>query len=222
MSDLTDTSRTAHGHFLEDTLRGHGHVCAFFPTPDDEYRILLPFVKERLALGERTVHVMPSERCDHADRLRAAGIDVDAATRRGQLELLMSETTYLRDGHFDEDAMIAMIEDVLNKGRALGFPRTCLVAHAEPVFNDADDAVAFLEYEIRLNTVLAPYPDSVICAYDLRLISAGRAAQVLRAHHRVLVNGVLIENPHFVSPEASLDELLEQPSRAATGDAPVG
>jgi hypothetical protein len=197
----------AHQHYIRDTLRGHGHVCAFFPTPEDEYRLLLPFLKERLALGDRTVHVIPRARKDHADHLRAAGIDVDTATERGQLELLDSETTYLREGRFDEDAMIAMLTGILDKGRALGFSRTCLVAHAEHVFNDTEDARAFLEYEIRLNKVLAGYPDSVICAYDLGEISPGRAAEVLRAHHTVMVNGTLIENPHFVSPEASLVEL---------------
>jgi hypothetical protein len=210
MSESTVTPPIpAHQHYIRDTLRGHGHVCAFFPTPEDEYRILLPFIKERLALGERTVHVMPRARTDHADRLRDAGIDVDTATRQGQLELLISETTYLRKGRFDEEAMIAMLTEILDKGRALGFARTCIVAHAEHVFNDTEDARAFLEYEIRLNKVLAGYPDSVICAYDLGAISAGRAAEVLRAHHTVMVNDTLIENPHFVSPEASLEELLE-------------
>jgi hypothetical protein len=209
MSESAGTRIPAHQHYITDTLRGHGHVCAFFPTPEDEYRILLPFMKERLAIGERTVHVMPRDRRDHADRLRAAGIDVDTATRQGQLELLISETTYLREGRFDEDAMIAMLTGILDKGRALGFPRTCVVAHAEHVFSDTEDARAFLAYEIRLNKVLAGYPDSVICAYDLGEISTGRAAEVLRAHHTVMVNGTLIENPHFVSPEASLEELQE-------------
>jgi hypothetical protein len=214
MSEPAVTPIPAHQHYIRDTLRGHGHVCAFFATPEDEYRILLPFMKERMALGERTVHVMPRDRKDHADRLRAAGIDVDTATRRGQLELLVSETTYLREGRFDEDAMIAMLAEILDRGAALGFPRTCLMAHAEHVFKDSEDARAFLGYEIRLNKVLARYPDSVICAYDLAEISAGRAAEVLRAHHTVMVNGTLIENPHFVSPEASLHELRELLARA--------
>jgi hypothetical protein len=207
MNDSAATHLPSHEHYISDTLRGHGHVCAFFPTPEDEYRILLPFIKERLALGERTVHVMPRDRKEHADRLRAAGIDVDRATAQGQLELLMSETTYLRAGRFDKDAMIARLIAILDNGRPLGYPRTCVVAHAEHVCTDTEDARAFLEYEIRLDKVLVGYPDSVICAYDLGEISSGRAAEVLRAHHTVLVNGVLIENPHFVSPEASLEAL---------------
>lgn len=212
--------RNAPATYLNDTLQGHGHVCAFFPSPADEYRILLPFVKERMALGERVVQIMPSDRHDHLDRLRRSGIDVNAALDAGQLELLTSEEVYLRDGRFDESAMLESIKNILVEGHARGFPRTCLLAHAEHVFDDSDNARAFLEYEIHLNLVLAQYTDSVICVYDLQEIRAGMAAEALRAHQTVLVNGVLMENPHFVSPAASLSELLDLLAQTLPGPDP--
>ena len=39
------------------------HVCAFFNSHDDEYRVLLPFIKDGLERGEKAVHTpsIPSD-----------------------------------------------------------------------------------------------------------------------------------------------------------------
>jgi hypothetical protein len=56
------------------------HVCAFFHSPDEEYRVLLPFIKEGFDRGEKAFHIVdPKLRENHLQRLRSAGIDVAAA-----------------------------------------------------------------------------------------------------------------------------------------------
>ena len=37
------------------------HVCAFFNTDEEEYRILLPFIKDGLKSGDKAVHVLNPE-----------------------------------------------------------------------------------------------------------------------------------------------------------------
>ena len=52
------------------------HVCAFFNSDEEEYRVLLPFIKDGLKSGDKVVHVLnPEQRQDHLQRLTAAGID---------------------------------------------------------------------------------------------------------------------------------------------------
>ena len=52
------------------------HVCAFFNSDDEEYRVLLPFIKDGFECGDKAVHVVnPDQRPDHLQRLAAAGID---------------------------------------------------------------------------------------------------------------------------------------------------
>src|SRR3954462_14233936 len=117
--------------FAGTFLRDYRHVCALFDTQDDEYRILAPFIRDGLKNGERGITVVPDERQDHLARLREEGIDVDATRRSRQLECLGSRETYLRDGRFDQNAMLDFIRQALEAGPSLGFPRTRLVAHAE-------------------------------------------------------------------------------------------
>jgi hypothetical protein len=103
-----------------------------FSSPKEEYDTLLPFICGGLNCGQRAFHVPPSQhREDHLEQLCKAGIDVEAAQRTRQLEVALPEDTYLKGGRFNKDAMLALIQEALKAGTALGFPLTRMVAHAE-------------------------------------------------------------------------------------------
>src|ERR1700683_4016417 len=96
------------------------HVCAFFNNDEEEYRVLLPFIKDGLKSGDKAVHVLnPEQRPDHLQRLVAAGIDPAAAQQSGQLELRINTEVYLPDGRFDQDRMLQVFEQ-LASGNAEG------------------------------------------------------------------------------------------------------
>jgi hypothetical protein len=159
----TPTQTAAPVRFAGAVLARSRHVCAFFNSRDEEYRVLLPFIKEGLERGEKGFHITdPALKADHLARIEHAGVDVTDAQRRGQLEVLVWQEAYLRNGHFDQDAMLALIEEVLRKGVKDGFPLTRLVAHMEWALEDRPGVDDLVEYETRLNYVLPKYPDPVI------------------------------------------------------------
>ena len=74
--------------FAGSMLGARRHVCAFFHSHDEKYRVLLLFIREGFERGEKAFHIVDPDRQDeHLQRLALAGIDVAAAQRRGQLEL---------------------------------------------------------------------------------------------------------------------------------------
>src|SRR2546421_1276701 len=138
------------------------HVCAFFHRKEEEYRVLLPFIKEGFAQGDRAFHIVdPRHRPEHLRHLQEADIDVAGAERKGQLVVRRWEDAYLRDGHFDQNRMLALIEEVLTEGKAQGFPLTRLVANMEWALEDRPGVDDIVEYETRLNYVLPKYDDAV-------------------------------------------------------------
>lgn len=145
------------------TLDRYRHVCAFFHTPDEEYRVLLPFVREGFDHGDKAFHIVgPHEREDHRRRLREAGVKVEGAEAEGRLEVRLWQDAYLRDGRFDQNRMLALIEEVLQGGAKQGFPLTRLVAHMEWALEDRPGVNDLVEYETRLNYVLPKYKDPVV------------------------------------------------------------
>ncbi|HEY6138227.1 MAG TPA: MEDS domain-containing protein [Thermoanaerobaculia bacterium] len=149
-------------HLAGSKLDRARHVCAFFHTKDEEYRVLLPFISEGFEHGDRAFHIVdPEHRSEHMERLRQGGIDAESAETRGQLTVLRWEDAYLRGGHFDQNAMLALIEEVLAEGKAEGFPLTRLVANMEWALEDRPGVEDIVEYETRLNYVLPKYDDAV-------------------------------------------------------------
>jgi MEDS: MEthanogen/methylotroph, DcmR Sensory domain len=165
--DMTSSVKTLTAsepiRFAGSILDEQRHVCAFFHNSDEEYRVLLPFIKDGLDRGEKAFHIVdPKLRDEHRHRLASAAIDVDRAESTGQFELRNWEDAYLRDGHFDQDRMLALIQDVLDSGPKRGFVRTRLVAHMDWALEDRPGVDDLVEYETRLNYLLPKYKDPVI------------------------------------------------------------
>ena len=150
-------------HLVGTTLDRYRHVCAFFHTRDEEYKVLLPFIKEGIERHEKAFHIVdPALRHAHVHRLEEAGIDVTACESSGQLEVRRWEEAYLRQGHFDQHAMLALIQEVLETGKTQQFPLTRLVANMEWALEDRPGVNDLVEYETRLNFILPKYADPVI------------------------------------------------------------
>jgi hypothetical protein len=195
------------------TLGQHRHLCAFFNSVDEEHRVLRSFITDGFSSGERALHIVdPELREDHLRRLGEAGIDVDGALQSGQLELRLWQEAYLREDRFDQDAMLAFIEERFQSGAAAGGRRIRLLAHMEWSLLDKSGVEDLLEYETRLNYVIPKYDDAVICTYDLSRFSASVAMDALRTHPVVIIGGLLQENPFFVPPDQFLQEIRSRRS----------
>ncbi|MGR8940420.1 MAG: MEDS domain-containing protein [Gammaproteobacteria bacterium] len=194
-------------------LEKHYHICAFFNSKEEEYPVLLPFIKEGLERGEKAFHVVdPNFLNEHLRYLESAGIETQAVRHSGQLELRNWYQAYLIDGHFDQNRMLAMLQNVLDEARQEGFPLTRLIAHMEWAMEDRPGVNDIVEYETRLNYFLHAYPDPVICVYDLDRFGAG-VIDILRTHPMVIIGGVLQENPFFMPPDDFLGELRNRQNR---------
>ncbi len=122
----------------------------------------MPFISEGFERNEKAFHIVdPLHREDHMRKLEESGIDVKRAESTGKLEVHRWQDAYLRDGRFDQDRMLKLIEEVLNKGKKQGYALTRLVANMEWALEDRPGVEDIVEYETRLNYILPKYDDAV-------------------------------------------------------------
>jgi hypothetical protein len=196
-------------------LGGRNHVCAFFNSIDEEHRVLRSFFKDGFDHGEKAIHIVESEnREEHLKGLAEAGINVQEVMETGRLEVLPWTDMYVRNHRFDQDAMLATVESLIQSGAAAGYARTRLVGHhMDWLFLDKPAVNNLLEYEARLNGVLSKYNDPVICNYDLSKVGASVAIDIMRTHPLVIIGGLVRENPFFVPPDQFLEEMRQRRAR---------
>ncbi len=197
-------------------LRETRHVCAFFNNDEEEYRVLLPFIKDGFKSGDKAVHVLnPQQHPDHLQRLAAAGIDPAVAQQSGQLELRVNTEVYLPDGRFDQDRMLQVFEQLASGNASGGFPLSRICCRMDWVVEGRSHVDDVIEFESRVNDVWRHHNDAVVCTYHLGQFGGDAVIDIMRTHPLVIVGGILQHNPFFVPPDEFLREFRQR--RAGRG-----
>jgi hypothetical protein len=193
------------------SLGQHRHICAFFNSVEEQHRVLRSFIKEGFERGDKAVHLVnPDLWEDHLSWLAEAGIDVAQVMGTGQLDLRRWQDAQLRGDRFDQDAMLALLEELFQSGAGAGYALTRLIGQMEWALADKPGVDDLLEFETRVNYLMAKYDDAAICTYDLSKFSASLVMDIMRTHPVVIIGGVLQENPFFVPPDQFLLEIRER------------
>lgn len=196
------------------------HICAFFSSDDEEYRVLLPFIKDGFASGDKAVHVInPEQRQEHLQRLAAAGIDSIAVQQSGQLQIQNNTEIYLRDGYFDQNRMLEAFEKIASGNAAGGFPLSRIVCRMDWAIGDPSHIENVIEFESRVNNLWRRHDDAVICTYHLAKFGGDAIIDILRTHPMVIIGGILQHNPFFAPPEEFLSEYRQR--RTGRSSSPV-
>jgi hypothetical protein len=194
------------------------HVCAFFHSKEEQYRVLMPFFKEGIERGDRCFHILdPKYHDEHVRRLSQEGINVEDAQAKGLLDLRTWNEAYVEGGRFDQERWLAKVLELLDPARR---PPGTLVrgfANMEWALEDFPGVQRLVEYETRLNYYLPRYVNTapIVCTYDLTRFGADVVMDILRTHPMVIIGGILQENPFYVPPDEMLEELKERRTQRA-------
>ncbi len=177
------------------------HICAIFTNDDEEYRVLLPFIKEGIEQGDKSIQVVnPEQRDEHLRRLSSVGIDAAVAQRTRQLEIKMNTEAYLRDGIFDQDRMLDTLEQLASGNAPGGFPLSRTVCRMDWTAGERSRLEKVTEFESRVNDVRSRHDDAVICTYQLSQLSGDAVIDIMRTHPLVIIGGTLQQNAFFYAP----------------------
>jgi len=58
-----------------------------------------------------------------------------------------------------------------------------------------------VRYESWADGFAAKFPHAVLCLYDLRRLGSGILLDLLRTHPKLLLGGLVLENPHHLSSD---------------------
>jgi hypothetical protein len=61
-----------------------------------------------------------------------------------------------------------------------------------------------LAYESEFNRLAIHYQQFTLCLYDLERFGGGILMELMKTHPKLLLGGMLLENPHYVPPDEYL------------------
>ena len=160
--------------------------------------------------------VNPDDSRGHLQRLATAGLDIPAAAARGQFELRSNTDTYLENGRFSPDRMLAVFEQLASGHARHGFGQSRIVCRMDWAAGSPRLMDDVIEFESRVNDLWRVHQDAVICTYRLEQFGGDAIMDILRSHPAVILGGILQRNPFFVPPEQFLPELRERRAQRRT------
>jgi hypothetical protein len=183
-------------------LRNHFHACAFVADAAEERAVIDPFFVEGMRRGEKAVYIVdPAHRDDHETRLGASAPSPD------MLDVTTWNDAHLKGGSFDQDRMMAALEDLIRVHAATGRPPMRVVGQMGWVFSSPPGIEQLVSYEASVNEVLNRGKTPTVCVYDVRRLSGSMMMDLLRAHPLTVMNGVLHENPFYTPADQMLRDL---------------
>ena len=197
-----------------ETLAGPLHVCAFFDSREEQYEILLPWLKEGIDNNEEVLTILATDsHNDHCSRMSDAGIPVEKALTDKQLKVLATEDTYLHGGIFAAERMFNVVKQALIDAETGPYRKFRGCGDMEWALKNLPGTDELIEYEARLNMLTPKHDCSILCCYDINKFSGNAIADVLATHPMVILNGRIHKNPHYMDPLELLEKLISRPKR---------
>jgi len=186
------------------------HVCALYMGAAERDAILFPYLQAGLRSGDKCICIVDQE---DTEAVRAAipdGIDIDACIESGQLQLHTSSETYrvCCAGRFTTTDMIKFWEDSVGRAMSRNFRFARVVGEMSWALRDLPGLDELSRYESEFNRFAPRYPQWALCLYDLERFGGGILVDVLKTHPKILLGGMVLDNPHYLTP----DEFLAQRS----------
>jgi MEDS: MEthanogen/methylotroph, DcmR Sensory domain len=184
-------------------LQTGDHVCGFYWGVDGRDEIMLPFLLSGLEAGDSCICVVHATEPSAVFESLGAKTDVQAHVAAHHLDVRPASETYLRGGHFSVTEMIEFYEDFVRTATVSGGVAR-VAGEGAWALEGHPGAEHLMDYESELNRLVKRHPQIILCLYDLAFFGGTMMVDLLRTHPRILLGGMLIENPYCLTPDEFL------------------
>jgi hypothetical protein len=171
------------------------HVCAMYFGDAQRDQVLLPYLNDGLARGDKClVGIDGSE----PDALYKGIDDAEGYAATDQLVVRTSRDPVVVREEFSIDRMTGFWAGAAQSALREGYEFVRFAAEAGWWMPQLPDVSELLRYETELDRYVGRYPQSILCLYDLTVYDGGLVIDLLRLHPVVILSGRTLENPYFL------------------------
>ncbi|WP_049926092.1 MEDS domain-containing protein [Halopiger goleimassiliensis] len=189
----------------------YDHLAFIYESRAEQFATAIPFIEHGLERGERCVYIADeNETTEIRDALADRGVDVDAALDSGALVMYTAQDSYLRNGSFDPDEMIAFVSDVIEAGTE-EYEGVRITGEMTWVFGDDPPLEELVEYEGKLNDLLPDANGIALCQYNRERFSPEILRDIIKTHPHLIYDDTVCQNFYYTPPEEFFGR--DQPER---------
>jgi len=177
------------------------HICGIYTGERQRDAMVLPFLEAGLRAGDKCLCIVDC--IDPAALIAKLDPELDARHRAdvNQLVVMRAAHVYSRSGAFSATETIGFWKMAVSDAM---YDRRFEMVRAIDTWSQRDvvvDPHEHLLLESEMNRFVPLYPQVVVCLYDLEQFGGSLIVNLLKTHPKVLLGGLLLENPYFMTPD---------------------
>lgn len=181
-------------------LQPGDHACGLWETKEERHAALQPFLRQGLEQGEKVLYLVDAPIAELGlGYLQDSGLDAAPYLARGQLTIRTCRDTYMQEGVFDPDRMIALLR--AETGRALdeGYSALRVAGEMTWALRGLSGSERLIEYEVKLNGFFLGGNCLAVCQYERRAFTAALLLDALRTHPIIVVDTEIYHNRDYLA-----------------------
>ena len=187
-----------------DEIHPGTHMCALYSGPAERDSLLFSFLREGIREGDKCLCLIDEAEPATVRQQLEAGQNGHAPRRSDQLDVDRIFEVYEQSGRFSVEQMVSFLSGHLSRVAESDFPRLRATGEMSWVLPQPGGAEDFFLYESALNKIIEDKPAVFMCMYDLQRLGVPMLVDVIKTHPKVLLDGMVLENPHYLAPAKSV------------------
>lgn len=190
-------------------LKPGDHLCCLYETEEEHRALLTPFLRQGLERGEKVLYIVDAHTAEAMlGYLQDDGIEVEPYLEKGQLNILTADEAYMREGVFNPDGMISLLQAETEHALAEGYSALRVTGEMTWALRRLPGSERLIEYEAKLNDFFPASRCLAICQYDRRRFDPALLLDVLATHPIVVVGTEVYDNFYYIPPREFLGRAL--------------
>ncbi len=189
-------------------LKPGDHLCCLYETEEEHRAILTPFIRQGFERNEKVIYIVdthPAETIlqylqESPDFTSRRTCKIGPYLERGQFVVLSRDATYMKDGFFDPEKMIAFLRSETDRALAKGYSALRVTGEMTWVLHGLPGSDRLIEYEALLNEFFPGSRCLAVCQYDKRSFDSELLLNVLRTHPIAIVGKEIYGNFYYIPP----------------------
>lgn len=184
------------------------HICSIYSNRQEQLALIVPFVLIGLARHEKCLYIVDENtREGLTAAFKELGTDISGCEASGQFVFLTKENSYLKEGLFDPERMLQLLQEAQEEALRQGYNGLRVTGEMTWVFAGLPGSEKLAEYEAKLNRFFPQSKATAVCQYNEARFPAGILLDVIHTHPLVFLCGALCRNPYYVPAEIFLARL---------------
>jgi hypothetical protein len=189
--------------FVPQSFPEGTHMCLIYKDDEERENVISQYLLKGLLNNEKVSYfALQASKEEVLTLLKKSGVVLNEQN----LDVLSAQETYCPNNIFVPEEMLETLRQFYNSSIENGYKSCRVSGEMHWALQQIPGSERLMEYEALLNNVSITHPVTALCQYDSRKFSGETIIECLKVHPYMIINGQVIENPYYMSPEEFLKQ----------------